>query len=79
MKTSYLLTAVIAAIAVNADNTYYGLDCATSNASPSATDIFDMGSALQASPQAGTQYCMDTDGTKVYVLSTTICLLLHLL
>lgn len=69
MKTSSLLAVVVAAIAVQADNTYYNLNCQTSGSSPSATDLNNMGLALQASPQAGTQYCNNTDGTDVYVFS----------
>ena len=62
MKISSLLAFVIGAIAVQADNTYYDLNCQTSSASPSATDLNNMGLALQAPPQASKQYCMTTDG-----------------
>lgn len=51
-----LVTATLAALA-QAANTYGAPQCQTSGGSPSATDLNNMGVAMQQEPQASKNYC----------------------
>jgi hypothetical protein len=69
MKMLTLLADLIASAAVTAQSgdTFYGLVCQTSGGSPSATDINNMGIALQQAPQSTTNYC--SAGAQWYIFS----------